>query len=106
MARALKISRTSVYKILNSVDKGKVLNEQIIKMVLRIRKRMPRIGTLKLYDKLRSEFNREGIKCGRDKFIKILKDACMLVPKKKNSQELQIQTTCLTSILIKLKVLN
>ena len=83
MARALKISRTSVYKILNSVDKGKVLNEQIIKMVLRIRKRMPRIGTLKLYDKLRSEFNREGIKCGRDKFIKILKNACMLVPKKK-----------------------
>ena len=83
MARALKISRTSVYKILNSVDKGKVINEQIIKMVLRIRKRMPRIGTLKLYDKLRSEFNREGIKCGRDKFIKILKDACMLVPKKK-----------------------
>jgi transposase InsO family protein len=83
MARALKISRTAVYKILKSIDRGKELNAQVIKMVLRIRKRMPRLGSIKLYKLLKPEFDKQGIKCGRDKLIQILKEACMLVPKKK-----------------------
>jgi len=83
MAKALKISRTAVYKILKSIDRTKELNERILKMVLQIRKRMPRIGAIKLYKILKPEFKKEGIKCGRDKLIDILKQACLMVPKKK-----------------------
>jgi transposase InsO family protein len=82
-AKALKVSRTSIYKMLNSIEVHDTRDEKIIKLVKQIRKKMPRIGSLKLYHKLKKEFEKEGIKCGRDKFLKILKDACMLVPKKK-----------------------
>lgn len=83
MARALKISRTAIYKILGSTTKREELNKVVINLVKQIRKRMPRLGSIKLYDKLKFEFAKQGIKCGRDKFIEILKGACMLVPKKK-----------------------
>ena len=52
-------------------------------MVKDIRKRMSRIGCIKLYDLLKPKFNELGIKCGRDKLFTILRDARMLVPKKK-----------------------
>ena len=52
-------------------------------MVKVIRKRMPRIGCLKLYGLLKPKFEESEIKCGRDKLFKILRDARMLVPKKK-----------------------
>ena len=51
-------------------------------MVKVIRKRMPRIGCLKLYELLKPKFEESEIKCGRDKLFKILRDARMLVPKK------------------------
>lgn len=55
----------------------------IIHLVKQIRKRMPRLGTIKLYKLLKPKFNELGIKCGRDKLYQILKSACMLVPRKK-----------------------
>ena len=70
-------------------------------MVKVIRKRMSRIGCLKLYDLLKPKFEELGIKCGRDKLFKILRDARMLVPKRKNSLELHSLTTCLISTLTK-----
>lgn len=69
--------------MLNSIETNDKRNQRVIKLVKRIRKRMPRLGSIKLYDRLKPEFSKKGIKCGRDKFIEILKEACMLVPKKK-----------------------
>ena len=83
ISRSLKISRTAVYKIYSSLKDEKEISDQIIKMVKVIRKRMPRIGCLKLYGLLKPKLEESEIKCGRDKLFKILRDARMLVPKKK-----------------------
>ena len=50
---------------------------------------MPRIGTRKLYYLLKDEFTKEGIKVGRDKLFKMLKEQNMLIKKKRS----YIQTT-------------
>lgn len=44
---------------------------------------MPRLGTIKLYKILKPDLEKLQIKCGRDKLYKILKQACLLVPRKK-----------------------
>ena len=56
---------------------------RIVELVMEIRRRMSRIGGLKLYYLLKDKFREEGIKCGRDKFYKMLKRQRLLVPKKK-----------------------
>lgn len=53
-------------------------------MVQQYRYIMPRLGTLKLYYLLKPEFEKSGIKCGRDKLFEILREERMLVKKKKN----------------------
>jgi len=45
---------------------------------------MARLGTRKLHYLLHPEFEKLGIKCGRDKLFQILRDERMLVKKKKN----------------------
>jgi transposase InsO family protein len=58
-------------------------------MVREIRKRMPRIGTRKLYHILRGEFEAKGIKAGRDKLFEILRKNQLLITKRRR----YIQTT-------------
>jgi transposase InsO family protein len=58
-------------------------------MVREIRKRMPRIGTRKLYYKLKGEFEEKGIKIGRDKLFEILRNKQMLITRRRR----YIQTT-------------
>lgn len=83
MYKALGISRQGLDKILKSIDKTHERDAVIIHLVKQKRKRMPRLGCLKLYELLKPEFDSLGIKCGRDKLFEILRNACMLVPKKK-----------------------
>jgi len=56
----------------------------IVDLVLKKRKQMARLGTRKLHFLLQPEFERFGIKCGRDRLFSILREECMLVKKKKN----------------------
>ena len=58
-------------------------------MVREIRKRMPRIGTRKIYYKLKREFEEKEIKIGRDKLFEILRNKQMLVTRRRR----YIQTT-------------
>jgi len=44
---------------------------------------MPRIGSIKLYSILKLDLKILGVKIGRDKFHKILKEQRLLVPRKK-----------------------
>jgi len=83
MSRALGISRTSVYNTINSIKATEERDRLVIHKVKQIRKSQPRLGTPKLYHILKPEFERDNIKCGRDKLYEILRNACMLVPKKK-----------------------
>ena len=54
-------------------------------MVRKYRKQVgQRTGGIKLYDELKQEFNRQGIKIGRDKFYRFLRLPNLLVPKLKN----------------------
>jgi len=45
---------------------------------------MTRIGTKKTYFLIKSELDRIGVRCGRDKLNAILKSEGMLIKKKKN----------------------
>ena len=54
-------------------------------MVQKYRKQVgQRTGGIKLYDELKQEFNRQGIKIGRDEFYRFLRLHNLLVPKLKN----------------------
>lgn len=83
IAQCFGISRAAIYKSLKSQKIKQTQTDKIIGLVKRVRKRMPRLGTIKLFKILKPEFDNLGIKCGRDKLYCILKKACMLVPKKK-----------------------
>jgi transposase InsO family protein len=60
-----------------------------MEMVKRIRKRMPRIGTRKLYHLLKGEFEAKRIKVGRDKLFEVLRKNQLLITRRKR----YIQTT-------------
>lgn len=53
-------------------------------LVINIRKFMPRVGGRKLYFILKKDLIKHNINIGRDKFFKMLKQQCLLVPKLKS----------------------
>ena len=59
-------------------------NDIIIQKVGPYRKKMPRLGTGKLYKLTKPELEKMNIKIGRDKFFDLLRNEKMFVPKKKN----------------------
>lgn len=80
----LGISRQAVYQgIKRKEARNKVLS-QIRPLVLSIRREMPRIGTRKLYYLLKPDFDRLGIKIGRDALFAYLKSEHLLIRPKKN----------------------
>jgi putative transposase len=56
----------------------------VITMVQQIRKRQPRLGTPKVYKKIKPELIEQSIKMGRDKLHNLLSEERMLVGRKKN----------------------
>ncbi|WP_300685147.1 IS3 family transposase [Chryseobacterium sp.] len=56
--------------------------ERIIELVVSIRKKMPKIGTRKLYFLLKNDFNKESIQIGRDGLFKILRSNYLLIPRR------------------------
>lgn len=57
---------------------------QIKALVQQIRRRMPRLGTRKLYYLLKDDFEKLGIKIGRDKFFDYLRAEHLLIRRKTN----------------------
>jgi transposase InsO family protein len=58
--------------------------EIVIQMVQEKRRKLPRIGSKKLYKMLEGVLNRNGLKIGRDAFISILRDNGLFVQKKRH----------------------
>jgi len=85
VSQCFGISKQALYKRLK-VHKMKTEQDKIlIKLVKDYRKAVgSRIGGLKLYSELKEDFNHKGIKIGRDKFYKFLRENNLLVPKLKN----------------------
>lgn len=83
------LSRQSYYKREALEKTEKEETERVIELVRKIRNRMPRIGTKKLYHILKGEFESKAIKVGRDKLFEILRKNQMLITKRRR----YIQTT-------------
>jgi hypothetical protein len=83
MGSLFGITRQACSQLLIPYHKSKNQDDRIIEHVKVIRKRMPRIGGLKLHFLLKDIFKKEGIKCGRDKLYLLLKRRRMLVPRRK-----------------------
>ncbi len=65
------INRQVYYRAINSLKAKKATAQKVVEMVLQVRLRMPRLGTRKLYHKLRPELQSLGV--GRDRLFSIMK---------------------------------
>ena len=57
---------------------------QVVTLVNKVRQKHKRMGCKKVYDKIRSELNEQGIKCSRDRFFDMMREEGMLVKYKKS----------------------
>jgi len=64
--------------------KGQQDRSSIVKVVMEERRLHPRMGTVKLYDNIKYRLVSRGIRCGRDKFIDIMREEGLLVKRRKN----------------------
>jgi len=78
------VSRQAYYKQLKANKQGNQDIEIIVDLVKSKRKKMHRLGCKKLHYTLQPELNQLGIKCGRDKFFRVLKQERLLVKKLKS----------------------
>ncbi len=83
LCSAFGFSRQAYYQLLQNKRKENQRNQQVLQLVKHVRKRQPRMGTLKLHDTILEDMERKGIRIGRDKLHKLLREQGMLVPKKK-----------------------
>lgn len=56
--------------------------KRIIELVLSIRKKMPKIGTRKLYVLLKNDFSKEDLHIGRDRLFQLLRSNYLLIPRR------------------------
>ncbi len=77
------MSRQGYYKSSKSEKRYTEYVEAIRTMVQRIRRKMPMLGTKKLFWLLKDEIKESGYKIGRDKFFEILKLNGLLIRRKK-----------------------
>ena len=78
------ISRQAYHKRLKKIEKLQEQRAVILDLIKPVRKKMHRIGTIKIYDKIKNDMIQNNIKMGRDKLFEFLRNEKMLVAKKKN----------------------
>lgn len=77
-------SRNAYYNQLKSNVKNLAIEQFVIEQVKEKRREQSRVGTRKIYLDIKQNLEKNGIKIGRDKLFKILKDNDLLIkPKKK-----------------------
>ena len=85
------VSRQTYYK----AEKRRILlasnndKYEILGLVKRIRNKLPRIGTRKIYHMIKEELKQRNIQIGRDRLFKLLREEEMLIKRRKR----QIRTT-------------
>jgi transposase InsO family protein len=80
-------SRNAYYKQLKSNVKNLAIEQFVIEQVKKKRREQSRVGTRKIYLDIKQTLEKNGIKIGRDKLFKILKDNDLLIkPKKKHTK--------------------
>lgn len=81
----LRLNRDAYYKSKRRLQVRKSTDAKVISLVKEERKIQSRVGTKKLQKHLTNDFNRLGIKIGRDRLFDILRANDMLVRRKKAS---------------------
>ncbi|WAC03844.1 IS3 family transposase [Lacinutrix neustonica] len=81
------LKRDAYYKYKNRADKRKEIEQQVINIVKKRRKSLPREGVLKLTKSLKKDFEKQQVKVGRDSLNKILREHKMLTLRKKYSMK-------------------
>ena len=79
------LKRDAFYKYRKRYIKQKQIDDQVVSLVKISRKTLPREGTRKLIKSLRDDFEKIGIKIGRDQLFRILRENGLLVKRKKYS---------------------
>ncbi|WP_407557922.1 IS3 family transposase [Winogradskyella sp. 4-2091] len=85
IASCFGLKRDAYYKYKSRADKRLKLEQQIIKIVSKKRKSLPREGVRKLIKSLDDEFTKANIKVGRDTLFNVLRKHNMLTLRKKTS---------------------
>lgn len=83
ICKILGISRQGYYKGKKKKQKRGVQEEIILGLVYSYRRKMPRVGGKKLFKLLPLDFERLGIKLGRDKFFSLLRENSLLIHRTK-----------------------
>jgi len=79
------LKRDAYYKYKNRADKRKEVEQQVLNIVKKRRKSLPREGVLKLMRSLKQDFEKQQVKVGRDSLFNILREHNMLTLRKKYS---------------------
>lgn len=77
------ISRQAYYFRLKQEDQKQIDTAHVIEMIKAVRSVHPRLGTRKLYQILKPELQRHGLKLGRDKLFKVMSDNQLLIRKRR-----------------------
>jgi hypothetical protein len=84
LAEVFGISRQAYYQRENRILNYVKQKDIILELIKPFRKRMYRLGSVKLYGKVKEGMDKMNIKMGRDKFLDLLREENMLIRKKKN----------------------
>jgi putative transposase len=79
----LGYSRGNYYKRKEEESKEAEVKELIKHLVCLQRQQLPRLGTRKLYSLIKPQLQEMGIKCGRDKLFKYLRECDLLIKQRK-----------------------
>lgn len=77
------VSKQAFYKRQKALQRQQFINDKVIEIVQNIRKRQRKMGTRKLYDKIKDELLKNNIKMGRDALFTLLRNHGMLIKKNK-----------------------
>ena len=85
ISKCFGLKRDAYYKYKSRADKRLKIEQQIVNIVSKKRKSLPREGVRKLIKSLDNEFTKANIKVGRDTLFNVLRKYNMLTLRKKTS---------------------
>ena len=85
VCKCFNLKRDAFYKYNRRVNQRHLFEQQVIDIVKKRRKSLPREGVLKLMTSLNNEFEKQHLKVGRDTLFNVLRDHNMLTLRKKYS---------------------
>ena len=85
VCKGFNLKRDAYYKYKCRADQRKKVEQQIIHIVKKRRKSLPREGVRKLMKSLNDDFDKQQLKVGRDALFKVLREHNMLTLRKKYS---------------------